>query len=87
MGGNLENVFGISENQLRKATQYGVSKINIDTDSRLVFTAMIRKCLYEDTDHFDPRQYLKPARQELINLVKWKNKEVLGSADQAQYIL
>ena len=85
-GGSLQKAFGIPEAQLRKATQYGVSKINIDTDGRLVFTAMIRKYLYEHPEHFDPRQYLGPARQELIDMIKRKNKKVLGSAGQAMYI-
>jgi fructose-bisphosphate aldolase class II len=85
-GGSLKQAFGIPETQLRKATQYGVSKINIDTDGRLVFTAMIRKYLFENPEHFDPRQYLGPARQELIEMIKRKNQEVLGSAGQAKYI-
>jgi fructose-bisphosphate aldolase class II len=86
-GGNIQNAFGIPETQLRKATQYGVSKINIDTDGRMVFTAMIRKYLAEHPDHFDPRQYLGPARQELINMIKRKNTEVLNSAGQLKYII
>jgi fructose-bisphosphate aldolase class II len=86
-GGSLKRAFGIPEEQLRRATQYGVSKINIDTDGRLVVTAMVRKYLAENPDHFDPRQYLGPARQELIEMIKRKNKEVLGSAGQAKYII
>ena len=86
-GGALEKAFGIPEEQLRKATQYGVSKINIDTDGRLVVTAIIRKILTENPKEFDPRKYLGPARQELIKMIKRKNKEVLGSAGQAPYIL
>lgn len=85
-GGNLEKAFGIPEEQLRKATQYGVSKINIDTDGRLVFTAIIRKILAENPKEFDPRKYLGPARQELIEMIKRKNTIVLGSAGQAKYI-
>jgi fructose-bisphosphate aldolase class II len=85
-GGNLEKAFGIPEEQLRKATQYGVSKINIDTDGRLVFTAIIRKILAENPKEFDPRKYLGPARQELIEMIKRKNAIVLGSAGQAKYI-
>ena len=85
-GGNLEKAFGIPEEQLRKATQYGVSKINIDTDGRLVFTAIIRKILAENPKEFDPRKYLGPARQELIEMIKRKNNIVLGSAGQAKYI-
>lgn len=86
-GGKIKNAFGIPEVQLRKATEFGVSKINIDTDGRMVFTAMIRKYLFEHPDHFDPRQYLGPARQELIEMIKKKNKEVLGSAGQGKYII
>ncbi len=85
-GGSLKKAFGIPEAQLRKATQYGVSKINIDTDGRLVFSAMVRKHLAENPENFDPRKYLGPARQELIEMIKRKNKEVLGSAGQAKYI-
>ena len=85
-GGTLEKAFGIPEEQLRKATQYGVSKINIDTDGRLVITAIIRKILAENPKEIDPRKYLGPARQELIKMIKRKNKEVLGSAGQAKYI-
>jgi len=85
-GGALEKAFGIPEEQLRKATQYGVSKINIDTDGRLVVTAIVRKILAENPKEIDPRKYLGPARQELIEMIKRKNKMVLGSAGQAKYI-
>ncbi|MHA1283478.1 MAG: class II fructose-bisphosphate aldolase [Promethearchaeota archaeon] len=85
-GGSLQKAFGIPEEQLRKATKFGVSKINIDTDGRLVFTAMVRKYLAEHPEHFDPRQYLGVAREELKNMIIRKNKEVLGSAGQAKFI-
>ena len=85
-GGNLEKAFGIPEVQLRKATEYGVSKINIDTDGRLVVTAIVRKVLAEKPKEFDPRKYLGPARDELKKLIIRKNKEVLGSSGQAEYI-
>ncbi|MBN1216746.1 MAG: class II fructose-1,6-bisphosphate aldolase [Candidatus Lokiarchaeota archaeon] len=85
-GGALEKAFGIPETQLRKATEFGVSKINIDTDGRLVFTAMVRKYLSEHPKEFDPRKYLGLARKELIEMIKRKNREVLKSADQADYI-
>jgi fructose-bisphosphate aldolase class II len=85
-GGNLEKAFGIPEAQLKKATEFGVSKINIDTDGRLVVTAMVRKILTENPKEFDPRKYLGPARDELIKMIKRKNKEVLGSAGQAKFI-
>ncbi|MFX1299074.1 MAG: ketose-bisphosphate aldolase [Promethearchaeota archaeon] len=85
-GGSLKKSFGVPETQLRKATQYGVCKINVATDSRILFTAMIRKYFREHIDHFDPRQYLGAARQELIELIKRKNQDVLGSSGQAKYI-
>jgi len=85
-GGKVAKAFGIPEDQLKKATQYGVCKINIATDFRIVFTAMIRKYLFNHPDHFGPRQYLGLARQESIEMIKQRNKEVLGSANQAQYI-
>ncbi|MFX1498146.1 MAG: ketose-bisphosphate aldolase [Promethearchaeota archaeon] len=86
-GGAIKKAFGVPEYQLKKATKYGVCKINIATDSRLLFTSMVRKHLFEHPDHFDPRQYLGLARQKLIEMVKRKNKEVLGSNDQAKYII
>lgn len=85
-GGKVTKAFGIPELQLKKATQYGVCKINIATDFRIVFTAMIRKYLSDHPDHFGPRQYLSLARQESIEMVKQRNNEVLGSANQAQHI-
>ncbi|MFX1408794.1 MAG: ketose-bisphosphate aldolase [Promethearchaeota archaeon] len=86
-GGSLKKSFGVPEDQLRKATQYGVCKINVATDSRILFTAMLRKYFQENIDQFDPRKYLGSARQELIEMIKRKNKEVLGSAGQAKYLI
>jgi fructose-bisphosphate aldolase class II len=86
-GGRLEKAFGIPEYQLKKATQYGVSKINIDTDGRLVITAIVRKILAENPKEFDPRKYLGPARDELKKMIMRKNEEVLGSAGQAKFII
>lgn len=85
-GGSLTKVFGIPEAQLKKATQYGICKINIATDSRIVFTAMIRKYLAENPDQIGPRKYLGLARQEFVEMIKQRNREVLGSADQAKFI-
>jgi len=85
-GGKVLQAFGIPEIQLKKASQFGVCKINIATDFRIVFTAMIRKYLVDHPDHFGPREYLSLARQESIEMVKQRNLEVLGSAGQAQYI-
>jgi fructose-bisphosphate aldolase class II len=81
-GGTMEGAVGIPEDQLRKAARSAVCKINIDSDGRLVITAMIRKVFAEDPKEFDPRKYLGPARDELTKLIERKNKEVLGSAGQ-----
>lgn len=82
-GGKLEGAVGVSEDQLRRAAKSAVCKINIDSDGRLAVTAIVRKMLHEDPENFDPRKYLGPAREELIQMIARKNREVLGSADQA----
>ena len=82
-GGALKDSVGIPEEQLRKASKSAVCKINIDSDGRLAMTAAIRKYFAENPGHFDPRQYLGPARESLKELYKKKNINVLGSADQA----
>ncbi|MGC9778820.1 MAG: class II fructose-1,6-bisphosphate aldolase [Candidatus Heimdallarchaeota archaeon] len=80
--GDLSGAVGVPEDQLRKAAAMNVCKINIDSDGRLVVTAMIRKVLAEQKGVFDPRKYLGPAREELKKLLIHKNKNVLGSADR-----
>lgn len=82
-GGSMEGAVGVPEDQLRFAAKSAVCKINIDSDGRLVVTALIRKCLHDDPKNFDPRKYLGPAREELKKLIIHKNKNVLGSAGQA----
>jgi fructose-bisphosphate aldolase class II len=79
-GGSMEGAVGIPEEQLRRAACSAVCKINIDSDARLVMTAMIRKAFAEDPKGFDPRTYLGPAREELTKLIERKNRDVLGSA-------
>ena len=78
-GGNMPNAIGIPEDQLRQAAKSAVCKINIDSDIRLAMTANIRKHFAEHPDHFDPRQYLKPARQAVKDMVSRKIVNVLGS--------
>ena len=78
-GGNMPDAVGIPEEQLRKAATLAVCKINIDSDIRLAMTGNIRKYFAEHPDHFDPRQYLKPARQAVKEMVAHKIKYVLGS--------
>jgi fructose-bisphosphate aldolase class II len=82
-GGKLPDSVGIPEEQLRKAAQSAVCKINIDSDGRLAMTAIIRKVFAENPGEFDPRKYLGPAREELKKMYGEKNKNVLGSAGQA----
>ncbi|NLI09893.1 MAG: class II fructose-1,6-bisphosphate aldolase [Elusimicrobia bacterium] len=79
-GGKMDNAVGIPEEQLRKAAKSAVCKINIDSDGRLVMTAVIRKVFSEKPSEFDPRKYLGPAREELIKMYISKNESVLGSA-------
>ena len=78
-GGQMPDAIGIPEEELRHAAQLAVCKINIDSDIRLAMTAMIRKHMAEHPDHFDPRQYLKPARQAVKEMVAHKIVNVLGS--------
>ena len=81
-GGALKQAVGIPEEQLRKAAKSAVCKINIDSDSRLAMTAAIRKTLAEKPAEFDPRKYLKPARESMKKLYIHKIVNVLGSNDK-----
>ena len=82
-GGNMPGAIGVPEDQLRKAASMAVCKINIDSDLRLAMTASIREYLAEHPDHFDPRQYLKPARQAIHDMVVHKIVDVLGCDGKA----
>jgi len=82
-GGNMPDAIGIPEEMLRKAAGMAVCKINIDSDLRLAMTGTIRKYFAEHPDHFDPRQYLKPARDSIHAMVKRKIVNVLGSDNKA----
>lgn len=79
-GGKLEDTAGVPEEQLRRAAQSAVCKINIDSDGRLALTAAIRRVLFEKPEEFDPRKYLGPGRDALIALYRHKITHVLGSA-------
>jgi fructose-bisphosphate aldolase class II len=83
-GGALKAAVGIPEEQLRKAAKSAVCKINIDSDSRLAFTAAVRKVFVDKPGEFDPRKYCGPARDEMTKLYKHKIIEVLGSAGKAE---
>ena len=82
-GGAMPDAIGIPEEMLRKAASMAVCKINIDSDLRLAMTGTIRKYMAEHPDHFDPRQYLKPARANIKELVKHKLINVLGCDGKA----
>ncbi|MCQ2561754.1 MAG: class II fructose-1,6-bisphosphate aldolase [Clostridia bacterium] len=82
-GGSMPNAVGVPEEQLRKASQLAVCKINIDSDIRIAMTAVIRQYLAENPSHFDPRQYLKPARKAVKDMVAHKIVNVLGSDGKA----
>ncbi len=83
-GGKLEAAVGIPEEQLRKAAKSAVCKINIDSDSRLAFTAAVRKVFWEKPAEFDPRKYCGPARDLMEELYKHKIINVLGSDGKAE---
>lgn len=82
-GGQMPDAIGIPEELLAKAAKMAVCKINIDSDLRLVCTASVREHLFEHPDHFDPRQYLKPARENIKELVRHKIVDVLGCNGKA----
>ena len=82
-GGKMPDAVGIPEEQLRQAARGAVCKINIDSDLRLAMTACIRKYFAEHPDHFDPRQYLKPARVAIKDMVAHKLVDVLGCDGKA----
>ena len=82
-GGAMPDAIGIPEEMLRKAAAMAVCKINIDSDVRVAMTAAIRKYMAENPSHFDPRQYLTPARAAVKEMVAHKIKDVLGCAGKA----
>ena len=82
-GGNMPGAIGIPEEQLAQAAKLAVCKINIDSDIRLAMTASVRKYMAEHPDHFDPRQWLKPARQAVKDMVTHKIVNVLGCNGKA----
>jgi fructose-bisphosphate aldolase class II len=82
-GGKMPDAVGIPEEQLRQAARSAVCKINIDSDLRLAMTGTIRQFFTEHPDKFDPREYLKPARAAIKELVKHKLIDVLGCDGKA----
>ena len=82
-GGKMPDAIGIPEDMLRQAASMAVCKINIDSDLRLAMTAAVRKHFVENPSDFDPRQYLKPAREAIKGMVEHKINTVLGCAGKA----
>ena len=78
-GGKLPDAVGIPEEQLTKASESAVCKINIDSDSRLAFTAGVRETLALHPEYFDPRQYCGKAREYMVGLYSHKIEDVLHS--------
>ncbi len=82
-GGNMPGAIGVPEEQLRQAARLSVCKINIDSDLRLAMTGTVREFFAEHPDKFDPREYLKPARANIKELVRHKLVDVLGCNGKA----
>lgn len=82
-GGAMPGAIGVPEEQLREAARSAVCKINIDSDLRLAMTGTIRKFFAENPDKFDPREYLKPARANIKEMVRHKLIDVLGCNGKA----
>ncbi|MFH0792474.1 MAG: ketose-bisphosphate aldolase, partial [bacterium] len=81
-GGKMKEAYGIPMEQIQEGIRHGVRKVNIDTDGRIVFTASIRKVFWEHPDRFDPRDYLKPAREALQKMIEQKMRD-LGQAGRS----
>ncbi len=82
-GGNIPGAKGVPDEILQEASRSGVSKINVDTDLRLAMTGSIRKVFSQDPGAFDPRKYLKPARDLITETVEHKIRDVFGSSNKA----
>ncbi|MCX7770681.1 MAG: class II fructose-1,6-bisphosphate aldolase [Proteobacteria bacterium] len=81
-GGKMPNAKGVPIESIQEAIKYGVRKINVDTDSRIAVTGAIRKVFFEEPDKFDPRDYLKPAREAMTKVVEAR-MIAFGSAGHA----
>lgn len=81
-GGNMPNAVGVPMESIKEAIKKGVAKINVDTDSRIAMTGAIRKVFFETPEKFDPRDYLKPAREAMANLIESKMRD-FGTAGHA----
>ncbi len=74
-GGTISETYGVPVQEIQRAIQFGVRKINVDTDIRLAMTAAVRKYMSENPDKFDPRDYLKPAREAAKQICMQRYRE------------
>ena len=86
-GGMMPGAVGIPDEQLRRASAMAVCKINVASDTRIAITGTLRQYFAEHPQDFDPRQYLKPARDNIKEMVKQKLRCGLGCAGKAQDVL
>ena len=84
-GGEMPETYGVPVEQIQRGIKHGVRKINVDTDNRLAITGAIRKLFHQNPGKFDPRDYLKPARAAMVEVVKAR-MEAFGQAGQADKI-
>ena len=84
-GGEMKETYGVPVEEIQEGIKHGVRKINIDTDIRLAMTAAVRKFMNENKSHFDPRDFLKPARAAAKEICKQRYQE-FGCAGQASKI-
>jgi fructose-bisphosphate aldolase, class II len=84
-GGQMKQTYGVPVEEIQRAIQYGVRKINIDTDIRMAMTGAVRKFLFENPDKFDAREWLKPARAAAQSICKQRYEE-FGCTGQAAKI-
>ncbi len=83
-GGTMSGAVGIPDEQLRRASEMAVCKINVASDTRIAITGTLRKYFSEHPEQFDPRQYLRPARENVKEMVRYKLRHVLGCAGKAE---
>ncbi|MCX5589788.1 class II fructose-bisphosphate aldolase [Alcaligenes endophyticus] len=87
-GGNMKETYGVPVEEIQEAIKYGVRKVNIDTDIRLAMTAAIRRFMFENPEKFDPREYLKPAREaaKQICIARYQQFGTAGNASKIKAI-
>ncbi|MGE8546309.1 class II fructose-bisphosphate aldolase [Alcaligenes sp. WGS1538] len=87
-GGNMKETYGVPVEEIQEAIKYGVRKVNIDTDIRLAMTAAIRRFMFENPEKFDPREYLKPAREaaKKVCIARYQQFGTAGNASKIKAI-